>query len=69
MSLEPPTSRRPPCHGDFRCPLCGSSYFTTLGDINRPDATGQCRGKATGPGVYAGCTFTWLRRNDAEVFS
>lgn len=55
----------------FRCPVCGADSFQTDGD------RGRCLGyktRAFGPGgrtwawVYAGCGFTWDRRQDERHF-
>ncbi len=67
--------------GQFRCPLCGSSYFRTVGHADT--GTGQCKG----PVVWLDrnlqptteerssfheyprpCSFTWPREEDRLYF-
>lgn len=57
----------------FVCPLCGASNFTT--DYHPPfDGStdeGRCKGHESrdyGMRSYTGCSFRWLRRDDATVF-
>lgn len=64
-------------HKEFRCPLCGSSYFGSSVKDGVPQH-GYCKGPqelASAPppwrgyfSHFLGCTFRWDRRHDAAVF-
>jgi len=62
----------------FRCPRCGSSFFSTVGSteagLHGPIETwiGKCKGYFIGTRritKYSGCTFTWSRADDKRYFT
>jgi len=68
--------------GTFKCPICGSSFFTTWGTTERglhgpPDTLqGRCKDPSLENSYvgnrkrgYAGCKFTWPRTEDAKYFT
>jgi len=49
----------------FKCPLCGSSYFSTSNALS-DNARGHCNGYTKGG---KGCSYTWDRKTeDSAVF-
>ena len=62
----------------FKCPVCGSSFFTTYGTgprgMNGPRETWvrKCKGHLESPDPrrykcgYTGCSFTWPIADDAK---
>jgi len=49
----------------FRCPVCGSQFFTTINMSTEP-WTRQCRGRWMRGGGYSGCSYTWTSDRDAR---
>jgi hypothetical protein len=47
----------------FRCPKCGSQYFTTVGSTDVSPSKRQCKGRLTGR-QYAGCDYNWTSDYD-----
>lgn len=52
----------------FKCPVCGSEYFTTLHTEPDQPWIRQCRGRFLGMTPhekhYSGCDFTWPSTHD-----
>lgn len=59
----------------FTCPICGSHYFRTNGDMTKDDPskwTGQCKGHLMAEEYgrsYTGCSFTWNRAYDDKLWN
>ena len=48
----------------FRCPKCGSQYFTTISPADASPCKRQCKGKWLFGKNYAGCSYTWTSDYD-----
>ena len=60
----------PDVTGTFECPVCKGHHFRTS-HHGTPEAEGVCKGQMSmyrGFVSFSGCTFRWLRSNDAAVF-
>jgi hypothetical protein len=54
---------------DFRCPVCGSQYFTTVAMESGKPWIRQCRGPLVYGSMgrnYLGCTYTWPATQDVR---